>query len=196
MHRVLASLAGLALLGLAMLPAAPAQAPKPADPPPQPQQEPIKNIDIVICLDVSGSMNGLLDSARVRLWDIVNEMAKIKPAPNLRVGLYSYGRTDSRETGHIRKEIDLTNDLDALYQKLFALKIGGSIEYVTRVCRDATEEQPWSQDKNALKIIFVCGNEPASQDRLVSRQEAADKAKAAGIIITQISSGDANDGTS
>jgi hypothetical protein len=190
MHRVYAFLAGLALLCLAPLPAARAHTPAPQQPP---RQEAIKNIDIVICLDVSGSMNGLLDSARVRLWDIVNEMAKIKPAPNLRVGLYSYGRTDSAATGHIRKEIDLTNDLDALYQKLFALKIGGSIEYVTRVCRDATRDQPWSEDKNALKIIFVCGNEPASQDKLVSRQEAADKAKARGIIINPIYCGNRNE---
>ncbi len=182
MHRVFASLAGLALLGLATV--APAQdGPKPA--PQQPAEEP-RDIDIVICLDVSGSMNGLLDSARVRLWDIINEMAKVKPAPNLRVGLYSYGRNDSGNNGHIREEIDLTHDLDALYQKLFALKIGGSVEYVTRVCRDATEQQPWSKHKNALKIIFVCGNEPASQDQVVTRQMAADKAKAAGILINPI----------
>src|SRR2546423_15659972 len=137
MYRVFPTLANLALLGLGALPTAGAQAPKAGEP-----QQPAttKHIDIVICLDVSGSMNGLLDSARVRLWDIINEMAKIKPAPNLRVGLYSYGRTDSGDKGHIRKERDLTHDLDALYQKLFALKIGGSIEYVTRGCRDATME--------------------------------------------------------
>src|SRR5262249_19819465 len=127
-----------------------------------------------------------LDSARVRLWDIINEMAKVKPAPNLRVGLYSYGRNDSAQTGHIRKEIDLTQDLDALYQKLFALKIGGSVEYVTRVCSTATAEQPWSKHKNALKIIFVCGNEPASQDRQVTLQMAADQAKGAGILVNPI----------
>jgi hypothetical protein len=192
MHRVLASLVGLALLGLVANQSAGATDPRPIEPQ-QPPQQAVKNIDIVICLDVSGSMNGLLDSARVRLWDIINEMAKIQPSPKLRVGLYSYGRTDNAATGHIRKEIDLTTDLDALYQKLFALKIGGSLEFVTRVCRDATEQQPWAQDKDALKIIFVCGNEPASQDKLVSRQQAADLAKKHGIIINPIYCGNRND---
>jgi len=182
MHRFFTLLAGLALLGLAAQPTAYATPPTTAPQPPTPT----KHIDIVICLDVSGSMNGLLDSARVRLWDIVNEMAKIQPTPRLRVGLYSYGGNVNAKEGYIKKEIDLTTDLDALYQKLFALRIGGSIEYVTRVCRDATVQQPWSDDKNALKIIFVCGNEPASQDKLVSRQEAADKAKARNIIINPI----------
>jgi hypothetical protein len=161
-------------------PRATAQDPKPG----------AKNIDLCICLDISGSMNGLVDSARAKLWDIVNELARIQPTPNLRVALYSYGGTVQNgydpKLGWVRRDLDLTTDLDALYQKLFALKIGGGIEYVTRVCRDAVEQQPWSQAKDALKIIFVCGNEPASQDKLVTLQEAADKAKAGNIIINPI----------
>jgi len=149
-----------------------------------------KNIDLCICLDISGSMNGLVNSARAKLWDIVNELARIKPAPNLRVALYSYGGTARNgydaKLGWVRRDLDLTADLDALYQKLFSLKIGGGLEYVTRVCRDAVEQQPWSADKDALKIIFVCGNEPASQDKVVTLKEAADTAKAKGILINPI----------
>ena len=36
-----------------------------------------KAIDLVTCLDVSGSMNGLIDSAKLRLWDTVNELARL-----------------------------------------------------------------------------------------------------------------------
>ncbi len=186
------SLLILALFGAAFLvngpePRAAAQAPKPT--------AGAKNIDLVICLDISGSMSGLVNSARVKLWDVVNELARVKPAPNLRVALYSYGGTaqngyDAR-LGWVRKDLDLTHDLDALYEKLFALKIGGGREYVTRVCRDAVEQLKWSEDKDALKIIFVCGNEPASQDRQVSLKEAADKAKARGILINPIFCGNA-----
>ena len=56
-----------------------------------PVAEKPKAIDLVVCLDVSGSMNGLIDSAKIKLWDVVNELAKVKPTPNLRVALYSYG---------------------------------------------------------------------------------------------------------
>src|SRR5438105_355675 len=143
-----------------------------------------KSIAVVICLDVSNSMDGLIASAKTKLWDIVNELAKAKPTPTLRVGLYSYGndRYDPK-IGWIRKELDLSTDLDALYQKLTALTTNGGTEYVTRVCRDATEQLQWSDDKDALKIIFVCGNEPASQDPVVKLKEAADKAMARWIVI-------------
>src|SRR5690348_15395301 len=114
----------LCLLTLALLPAAflaagsepraAAQAPKPA--------AGAKNIDLVICLDISGSMRGLVNSARVKLWDIVNELARVKPAPNLRVALYSYGGTAKNgydaALGWVRKDLDLSTDLDALYEKL------------------------------------------------------------------------------
>jgi hypothetical protein len=181
------TLMALALLAANFQPRAEAQAPKPAPG--------AKNIDLVICLDISGSMSGLVNSARAKLWDVVNELARVKPSPNLRVALYSYGGTARNgydaTLGWVRRDLDLTTDLDALYEKLFNLKIGGGTEYVTRVCRDAVEQQKWSEEKDALKIIFVCGNEPASQDRLVSLKEAAEKAKARGIIINPIFCGNA-----
>src|SRR5690349_2247214 len=96
------SLLTLALAAAALLagPAsrAAADGPKPANG--------AKNIDIAICLDISGSMNGLIDSARARLWDIVNELARVKPTPNLRVALYSYGTPRyPRENGWIQKDL-------------------------------------------------------------------------------------------
>lgn len=175
--------AALVLVGLAL----PAKA---ADAKPEAV---VKNIDIVICLDTSNSMDGLIGSAKAKLWDIVNDMAKIKPAPNLRVGLYSYGNdTYDRTKGWVRKDLDLTTDLDELYKKLFALSTRGGTEYVTRVCRDAVAEQKWSEDPKALKVIFVCGNEPASQDPLVKLKEAADKAKEKGVVINPIFCGNAD----
>jgi len=154
-----------------------------------------QKIDVVICLDISNSMDGLIGSAKAKLWDIVNDLAKVKPTPDLRVGLYSYGnpRYDAK-AGWVRKELDLTTDLDSLYQKLTDLKTHGGDEYVTRVCRDAVEQQKWATEKNALKIIFVCGNEPADQDKLVTLKEAADKAIKAGIIINPIFCGPVNHG--
>jgi hypothetical protein len=153
-----------------------------------------KSIDVAICLDVSNSMDGLIASAKTKLWDIVNDLAKVKPTPNIRVALFSYGNDGyDPKVGWIRKEIDLTTDLDAVSAKLFGLKTFGGTEYVTRVCRDAVEQLKWSREKDALKIIFVCGNEPASQDPVVKLKEAADKAKAKGIVINPIYCGNPSD---
>jgi hypothetical protein len=165
-----------------------------AQEPAKPVGQDAKDIDVVICLDVSNSMDGLIASAKNKLWDIVNELAKIKPAPNLRVALYSYGNDDyDRNVGWVRKDLDLTTDLDALYQKLFALRTHGGTEYVTRVCRDAVRDLSWSKDKGALKLIFVCGNEPASQDPVVKLKEAADFAIGKGVVINPIYCGNPDD---
>lgn len=144
-------------------------------------------VDVVLCLDVSSSMNALIDSAKVKLWDIVNDLGTVKPAPRLRVGLYSYGHTTyDRSKGWVRKEVDLTDDLDTVYQKLNGLQIHGGTEYVARVCRDAIVEQKWSADPKALKLIFVCGNEPADQDREVSLEAVAKLAVEKDVIINTI----------
>jgi hypothetical protein len=151
------------------------------------------NIDVVICLDVSNSMDGLIASAKARLWDIVNDLGKVKPSPNLRVGLYSYGHNNyPREKGWVRKELDLTTDLDSVYQKLNGLTTFGGEEYVARVCRDAISEQKWSEDKKSLKMIFVCGNEPANQDRQVHLKDVAQTALKKDIVINTIYCGPGN----
>src|SRR3954452_14731558 len=89
-----------------------------------------KDIDLVLCLDVSNSMDGLIDSAKLRLWDVVNEMGRLKPAPRLRVALYSYGADhyDAR-TGWVKKDLDLTEDLDEVYRVLNAYRTNGGTEY-------------------------------------------------------------------
>ena len=150
------------------------------------------DVDVVICLDVSGSMNGLIDSAKAKLWDIVNDLGKVKPTPNLRVGLYSYGHnTYPRSNGWVRKDADLTTDLDLVYKKLNALTINGGTEYVARVTRDAIVQQKWSTQKKALKLIFVCGNEPADQDKEVHLKDVAKLALEKDIIINTIYCGPA-----
>jgi hypothetical protein len=171
----------MALAALALALAGPARAEVKARPAPV--------IDVILCLDVSSSMNDLIDSAKVKLWDLVNELGAVKPTPRLRVGLYSYGHRgyDARK-GWVRKEVDLTDDLDLVYKKLNGLRIApaGSDEYVARVCRDAVAEQKWSAERKALKLMFVCGNEPADQDREVTLASVAKAAVEKDVIINTI----------
>lgn len=155
-----------------------------------PVAEKPKAIDLVVCLDVSGSMNGLIDSAKIKLWDVVNELAKVKPTPNLRVALYSYGNPAyGQASGYVRKEIDLTTDLDEVYAKLNALRISGGEEYVARVTQTGLKDQKWSDEAGALKLIFVCGNEPANQDKQVTLSEVAELARKQGVIVNTIHCG-------
>src|SRR5437868_5903804 len=120
--------------------------------PAEPQVVPTaaKPIDVVVCLDVSSSMDGLIASAKLKLWDVVNDLARARPAPDLRVALYSYGHNGyDPNAGWVRKELDLTTDLDEVYRQLNRLAantVRGGDEYVARVCRDALRDQKWSAD--------------------------------------------------
>lgn len=157
---------------------------------------PRRPVDLVICLDVSGSMTGLIDSAKIKIWDVVNELGKMKPTPQLRVGLYSYGGEGPdypAGTGYIRREIDLTMDLDAVYQKLNALRISGHIEYATGVSKRAIDTQKWSTDEHAMRIVFVCGNEEANQDPRISYEILGQAAYAKNVIVNSIYCGPRHD---
>ena len=81
-------------VALALIPASLVAAPPAATP---------KPVDVVLCLDTSNSMDGLIDSAKRKLWAVVNDLAKMEPAPSLRVGLYGYGNnTYDAKRGWVR----------------------------------------------------------------------------------------------
>jgi len=151
-----------------------------------------KSIDVAICLDTSGSMNGLIESAKLKLWTIVNDLARIQPTPTLRVSLYQYGQDPlGASSGWVRQEAELTQDLDEIYKKLNALRTNGGTELVARVTQTALNNLKWSQEKDALRLIFVCGNEPADQDKEVTLQSVAELAKKNGVFVNTIYCGPA-----
>jgi hypothetical protein len=122
-------------------------------------------VDVVICLDTSGSMENLIDAARARVWDVIGELARMQPTPELRVGLLTFGtQAGGSDSGWIVLQSDLTDDLDAVYASLMALTIQGGEEYVGRAINTAIDQMSWSPEWNSLRILFVAGNESADQD--------------------------------
>ncbi len=153
----------------------------------QPVAEEPRPIDLAICLDTSGSMSGLIEAAKQKLWAVVNELVQATPTPYLRVGLIHYGNNGiHEETGWVEKKLDLTTDLDEVYKQLFVLTTNGGTEYVARAMTAAREQLEWSTDPEALKIIFVCGNEPATQDPEITIEEACKATITEGIIVNSI----------
>ena len=150
----------LALVAIAVAPTL-ARSDELAGPAPAPAKP--RPVDLVICLDTSGSMEGLINAARQKLWSVVSELATAKPTPDLRVALLTYGSPGNVEAGHVVLQSDLTRDLDLISEKLFALTTSGGREYVGRVVWHALEHLTWS-DGDAVKLLFVAGNESADQD--------------------------------
>jgi hypothetical protein len=56
--------------------------------PPADQSKP--RIEVCFVLDTTGSMGGLIDGAKQKIWSIANEMISAKPTPQLKLGLIGY----------------------------------------------------------------------------------------------------------
>ncbi|MHC4211638.1 MAG: VWA domain-containing protein [Planctomycetota bacterium] len=152
-----------------------------------------RTVDLAICLDTSGSMSGLINAARQKLWAIVNELALAEPTPKLRVALLTFGNDGhDPEDGWVRIDSGLTDDLDLISQKLFALTTNGGTEYVGRVLR-YTEQLDWHPSDDALKLIVVAGNESADQDQDVPFRGVCKTLITQGIMINSIYCGPAGD---
>jgi hypothetical protein len=153
-----------------------------------------RDVDLVIALDVSGSMTGLIDSAKQRLWDIANELGRAEPSPDLRVAILSYGRPGyGADSGYVRVDLPFTSDLDAVNQTLFAFQTDGGDEYVARAIRTSLDALQWSTAPDALRMIFVAGNESAEQDPQFSIADVTRAAVERDIMVSAIYCGDDTD---
>jgi hypothetical protein len=144
-------------------------------------------IDIVFCIDCSGSMGPVIETAKQKVWAIVNEVARAKPSPELRIGLIGYGNA----MGPFRT-FALTSDLDEVYKNLlpFNDRLGGD-EYVGLAIHKATTEMKWSEGKQVMKVIYVVGNETAHQGPAeFDYTKTARAAIGQGIMVNAIYCGD------
>lgn len=148
---------------------------------------PWEAIDVVIALDTSGSMQPLLDAARLKLWEIINDLAGAEPTPHVRVAFLTYGHVMRRpEDTWVKVWTPFTDNLDLLSQRLFEAKIGGDTEYVARVLEVAFEQLEWTESDDALRLLFIVGNEAADQDPVVKLEDVGAEAIRRGIVVNAI----------
>ena len=150
-------------------------------------------IQVAILLDVSGSMQGLLEQAKSQLWNMVNTLGKAKCDginPNVEIALYEYARpSNGQSNGYVRQVNSFIGNLDSLSENLFSLTIDGSEEYCGQAILNATTELNWDANKNTYKVIFIAGNEDFLQGT-IQYTEACKKAKEKGVIVNTIFCGD------
>jgi hypothetical protein len=118
-------------------------------------------IDIVFCLDLSNSSNGLIDQFRNHLWDYWDFFAKCKPQPNYRIGVVAYARfAFGKGDGYSKVIADLGNNFDKLSNILYKIpsKTEKGDNYVGSALKTCLRKISWSKDPAAQKIIFLVGN--------------------------------------
>lgn len=154
-------------------------------------------IQIALLLDTSNSMEGLIDQAKAQLWKMVNQLANAKRGKEeveIEIALFEYGNDNlALGEGYVRIVSTLTNDVDDISEKLFALKTRGGSEYCGWVIQDAVNNLKWSNDSNDLKIIVIAGNEPFDQGPK-NYKNPCQKAAQKGIVINTIFCGNWQEG--
>jgi hypothetical protein len=173
-------------LGLAALDAAIPQKETPTvitTPAPRPK------IQAAILLDVSGSMQGLIEQAKAQLWNMVSVMGKAKcdgGAPQFEIALYEYGRdTNDPTRGYVKQLSAFTTDLDSLSRELFRLRTNGGSEYCGQVIYTSLGELKWDPSPSNYKVIFIAGNEDFLQGE-ITYTVACEEAKKKGVIVNTI----------
>ena len=149
-------------------------------------------IQVAILLDTSGSMQGLIEQAKSRLWNIVNTLTTLKyngKTPKIEISLYEYGSYYRYKGDYIRQITPLTTDLDRISQELFALTTGGSEEYCGTVIHKAADELEWGNNEADMKLIYIAGNEIFDQGEIRYKDAIADAVKK-GISVNTIHCGD------
>jgi Mg-chelatase subunit ChlD len=129
---------------------------------PTPQSKP--RIEVCFVLDTTGSMGGLIEGAKQKIWSIANEMISAQPTPELKLGLIGYR---DRGDEYVVKSFSLTDDIDAIYGHLREFQAGGggdAPESVNEALAEAIHKMPWSGDSKVLKIIFLVGDAPPHMD--------------------------------
>lgn len=154
-------------------------------------------VQIALLLDTSGSMTGLINQARTYLWKIVNDMTLARQngkLPDIRIALYEYGNDGlSSQDDWIRQVLPFTDDLDKVSEELFKLNTSGGTECCGAVIDRAVKELKWNtEDPNALKLVFIAGNEPFNQGS-VPYAESIARGLAKGITVNTIHCGSAGD---
>ena len=193
-NTLLATLATVLALHAAE-PVTPATSASPATPTPPPVTKPV--VDVVFVLDSTGSMSGLIEGAKEKIWSIANSIVGQKPSPAVRLGLFSYR---DRKDDYVTRKFDLTDDIDTVFKNLQTFKAGGggdTPESVNQALHEAVTQMTWSTAKDATKIIFLVGDCPPHMDYQddIKYPVTCQKAAASAIIINTVQCGNHADTT-
>ncbi|HEX5067293.1 MAG TPA: vWA domain-containing protein [Myxococcota bacterium] len=166
-----------------------------ATPLPDTAQRP--RIEVAFVLDTTGSMSGLIDGAKRKIWQVANQLASGKPTPEIRMALVGYR---DRGDAYVTRVRDLTADLDAIYAELQAFQADGGgdgPESVNQALHEARTKLSWSRDPNVYRAIFLVGDAPPHMDYAqdVVYAQSVRAARKAGIVINTIQCGSEQDTT-
>jgi hypothetical protein len=156
-----------------------------------PPQDGPPRIEVAFVLDTTGSMSGLIEGAKQKIWSIANQMASGQPTPEVRIALIGYR---DRGDAYVTRVHDLSSDVDAVYGHLQAFSAGGGgdgPESVNQALREAVNRLSWTPGDGVYKVVFLVGDAPPHMDYQddVPYAESVRLARRRGIVVNTVQCG-------
>ena len=142
-------------------------------------------------LDTTGSMGGLIDGAKRRIWSIARRIGEGRPRPDLRIALVAYRDIgDAYVTRDLRLHRRHGRGLRAISPPSSAEGGGDGPEHVSAALHDAVHRLTWSSGRS-LRMIVLVGDAPPHvdyQDGFDYRRHVGE-ARQRGIVVESIQCG-------
>ncbi|MCC8982412.1 vWA domain-containing protein [Bradyrhizobium acaciae] len=152
-------------------------------------------VEIAFVLDTTGSMGGLIEGAKRKIWSIATAIVDSNPDADIRMGLIAY-----RDIGdeYVTKKVELTRDIQDLYANLLELKARGGGDWpesVNEALDVAVNKMQWTQGRDSTRIVFLVGDAPPHMDYAQDTKYPVTLAvaKQRDIIVNAVLAGNAQD---
>jgi hypothetical protein len=152
-------------------------------------------VEVAFVLDTTGSMGGLIEGAKRKIWSIATAIVDANPDAEIRMGLVAY-----RDIGddYVTKTFPLTKDIQDLYANLLELKARGGGDWpesVNEALYVGVTKLDWTQGPEICRIMFLVGDAPPHMDYAqdVKYPEVMRMARERGIVVDAVQAGGARD---
>src|SRR5471032_684372 len=152
-------------------------------------------VEVAFVLDTTGSMGGLIEGAKRKIWSISTAIVDSNPDADIRMGLVAY-----RDIGddYVTRTFDLTTDIQDLYAHLLELKARGGGDWpesVNEALDVAVNKLQWTPSGDVRRIVFLVGDAPPHMDYAQDTKYPVTLAvaKQKNIIVNAVLAGNARD---
>ncbi len=152
-------------------------------------------VEVAFVLDTTGSMGGLLEGAKRKIWSIATSVVDTNPDADIRIGLVAY-----RDIGdeYVTRTFDLTTDIQDIYANLLELKARGGGDWpesVNEALDVAVNKLQWTKGSDAKRIVFLVGDAPPHMDYAKDTKypKTLAVAKQRDIVVNAVLAGNARD---
>jgi hypothetical protein len=152
-------------------------------------------VEVAFVLDTTGSMGGLIEGAKRKIWSIATAIVDSNPDADIRMGLVAY-----RDIGddYVTRKVELTRDIQDLYANLLELKARGGGDWpesVNEALDIAVNKLQWTSGSDVRRIVFLVGDAPPHMDYAQDTKYPVtlSVAKQKDIIVNAVLAGNAAD---